>query len=150
MIDKEMTLNDCTVYCWAPPDEPFDGEETSIWSLNYFFFNKERKRVTYLYARGVPYAPRMVKRSANGYDSGANKRARFWLGDQADNVTHDDADLSWNHEDDLDDDNYVPYDGDDFCDSYDDEADDEGDEQEYKGPVRGMSEDIAAAMDLDF
>lgn len=152
MIDKEMTLNDCTVYCWAPPDEPFDGEEGSIWSLNYFFFNKERKRVTYIYVRGVPHAPRMVKRSAGAYDSGANKRARFWLGDRADNLTNDeDADVSmWNYDDDQDNENYVPYDGDDFCDSYDDEADDESDEQEYKGPVRGMSEDIAAAMDMEY
>lgn len=151
MIDEEMTLKECTVYCWAPPDEPFDGEEGSIWSLNYFFFNKERKRVTYFYVRGVPYAPRVVKRSAGGYDSGANKRARFWLGDQADNLTGEDSEVTmWNYDDDADNDNYVPYDGDDFCDSYDDEADDESDEQEYTGPERGMSEDIAAAMDLDY
>ena len=145
-----MTLKECTAYCWSPPDEPFDGEEGSIWSLNYFFFNKERKRVTYLYVRGVPQTPRfrigsLTKRSASGYDSGANKRAKFWLGDQAANVTNDEVDTEmWNEDDDTD--NY----GDAYDDNYDDEADDESDDQSYKGPVRGVSEDIAARMELDY
>ena len=162
MIDKEMKLKDCTVYCWAPPDEPFEGDEGSIWSLNYFFFNKEEKRVTYLYVRGVPvmtHSPRlrngMAKRSAIGYDSGANKRARYWLGDQVANVTNDqeadleDQDISMWNNDDVDSDNIdVMFDGDDFCDDYDDEADDE-DEQSYQSP-RGVSEDIAATMEMEY
>jgi hypothetical protein len=147
MIDKEMTLKECTVYCWCPPDEPFDGEEASIWSLNYFFFNKERKRVVYLYVRGVPHSPRfrsgMAKRGVSDFESGANKRAKFWLGSQADHVTNDDADMDMWNEDDTD-----TY-GDDFCDSYDDEADDESDGQSYKHHIRGVSEDIAARMELD-
>ena len=156
LIDKEMTLNDCIVYCWAPPDEPFDGEEGSIWSLNYFFFNKERKRVAYIYIRGVPvmtHSPRqrssLAKRSTNGYDSGANKRARYWLGDRAINVTNDqdadgeDSDINMWNNDEVDDE-------DEFCDDYDDEADDEDDDQNYKGPVRGVSEDIAASMDMEY
>jgi hypothetical protein len=160
LIDKEMTLKECTVYCWAPPDEPFDGEEGSIWSLNYFFFNKERKRVAYIYVRGVPVitqSPRqrigITKRSGSGYESGANKRAKYWLGEQAVNITNGDSDYLeddginvWNNDYIDPDDNY---DGDDFCDDYDDEADDESDEQSYKGPVRGISEEIAASMDLD-
>jgi hypothetical protein len=160
MIDKEMTLKDCTVYCWAPPDEPFEGDEGAIWSLNYFFFNKDRRRVVYINLRGIPvmtHSPRlgMAKRSAAGYDPGSNKRARFWLGDQAVNVTNDseadmeDQDISiWNNDDVDSDDVDVMFDGDDFCDDYEDEADDE-DEQSYKGPVRGVSEEIAE-MDLDY
>jgi hypothetical protein len=162
MIDKEMTLKDCTVYCWAPPDEPFEGDEGSIWSLNYFFFNKERKRVAYIYVRGVPvitHSPRlrngMAKRSATGFDAGANKRARYWLGDQAANIANDaEADLEeditmWNNRDVDSDDVDVTFDGDDFCDDYDDEADDE-DEQNYKGHIRGVSEDIAASMEMEY
>jgi hypothetical protein len=111
MIDKEMTLKECTVYCWAPPDDPFDGEEGSIWSLNYFFFNKERKRIAYIYLRGVPvmsHSPSqniLSKRSASGYDSGANKRARYWLGDRAADITNgedvddDDAAARWEEDD---------------------------------------------------
>jgi hypothetical protein len=162
IIDKEMALKECTVYCWAPPDEPFDGEEGSIWNLNYFFFNKEKKRVTYIYVRGIPamtHSPRqrpgMSKRSASGYDAGANKRARYWLGDQAANVsTDEDAEMEdeemWNEDDQVDADyTDVMFEGDEYCDDYDDEADDEADEQVYKGPVRGVSEDIAASMDMD-
>ncbi|RDW62825.1 repressor of RNA polymerase III transcription MAF1 [Coleophoma crateriformis] len=160
LIDKEMTLKECTVYCWAPPDEPFDGEEGSIWSLNYFFFNKERKRVAYIYVRGIAvmsHSPRlghgMTKRSASGYDSGANKRAKYWLGDRAANVTNgQDADLDdsemWSNGDELDAGDGMFY-QDDFCDDYDDEADDE-DELEYRGSVRGVSEDIAARMEIDY
>jgi len=164
LIDKEMSLKDCTVYCWAPPDEPFDGEEGSIWSLNYFFFNKDRKRVAYIYVRGVPVitpSPRqrvgITKRSASGYDSGANKRARYWLGDQAANVTNretddleDEAVHLWNRDDAVPDDVDIIFDGDEFCDDYDDEADDESDEQDDHGyQIRAISEDIAATMDLD-
>ncbi|PQE17673.1 mitogen-activated kinase maf1 protein [Rutstroemia sp. NJR-2017a BVV2] len=151
MIDKEMSLKDCTVYCWAPPDEPFDGDEGAIWSLNYFFFNKERKRVAYLYVRAVPvmsHSPRqakaMAKRTATYYDTGANKRARFWLGDRANDITDDSDDVEmWDKDDEVDVDE-------DFSDTYDDEADDESDEQSFKAPIRGVSEDIAASMDMDY
>jgi len=161
LIDKEMTLKECTVYAWAPPDEPFDGEESSIWSLNYFFFNKERKRVAYIYVRGVPVitpSPRMrqgiSKRCASGLESGANKRARYWLGEQAANITNDGdseyfEDDGINGWDDADPSDLDAFDEDGFCDNYDDEADDESDEQSFKGPVRGVSEDIAASMDID-
>jgi hypothetical protein len=150
IIDKEMTLKECTVYCWAPPDEPFEEEEGSIWSLNYFFFNKERKRVAYIYVRGVPvmsHSPRqpanVSKRAGSEYDSGA-KRARYWLGDQAANVTTDqDADLEdvimWNNGDDSETD---------FCEDYSFEADDESDDRKEK--PRGMSEEIALSMDMDY
>jgi hypothetical protein len=167
MIDKEMTLRDCTVYCWAPPDDPFEGEQGAIWSLNYFFFNKERKRVAYLYVRGIPVMSRspklqtgMAKRSAAGYDSGANKRARYWLGDRAADIkTDDEADFPdsditmWNIDDVDPDNNDILFDGDDFCDDYDDEADDESDgqdwDQNWKGPIRGMSEEISATIEME-
>jgi hypothetical protein len=158
MIDKEMTLKECTIYCWAPPDDPFDGDEGSIWSLNYFFFNKERKRIAYIYLRGVPvmsHSPSgraISKRSAAGYDAGANKRARYWLGDQAANITNDEdvdedgAAAKW-EEDDPDADNL--YIGGDYSDEYDDEADDESDDQNYKGSVRGVSEEVVGNMEMD-
>ncbi|KAE9375679.1 mitogen-activated protein kinase-like protein MAF1 [Stipitochalara longipes BDJ] len=154
IIDKEMTLKECTVYCWAPPDEPFEEEEGSIWSLNYFFFNKERKRVAYIYVRGVPvmtHSPRqstnMSKRAGSEYDSGANKRARYWLGDQAANITNDqDTEeledvVMWNN---GDEDSET-----DFFDDYSCEADDESTD-DFKEKPRGMSEEIAASMDIDY
>jgi hypothetical protein len=161
LIDNEMTLKDCTVYCWAPEESEFDGEEGAIWSLNYFFFNKARKRVAYIYVRGVPimtHSPRMgfPKRGPGGLtnDIGANKRARYWLGDRADNIatSADDEEFDskmWGPDGGVElDDDFIS-DGDEFCDAYDDEADDESDEQDYKDPVRGVSEDIADSMEIE-
>lgn len=95
IIDKEMSLKECNVYCYSPEEDPYDGEEGGIWSSNYFFFNKARKRVCYIYLRGlsiishspIQKSPISVKRSADGQwsreVSGASKRARYWLGDRA-------------------------------------------------------------------
>ena len=95
IIDKEMSLKECSVYCYSPEEDPYDGEEGGIWSFNYFFFNKARKRVCYIYLRGlsiishspIQKTPISVKRSADGqWDgevAGASKRARYWLGDRA-------------------------------------------------------------------
>ncbi|ROV96273.1 hypothetical protein VMCG_07701 [Cytospora schulzeri] len=54
LIDKEMTLNECAIFSYQPASNPFDEETAAIWSLHYLFFNRERKRVAYLYVRGVP------------------------------------------------------------------------------------------------
>lgn len=159
MIDNEMSLKDCTIYCWAPPDDPFDGDEGSVWSLNYLFFNKERKRIAYIYVRGVPvmsHSPQqrlgLSKRGATGYDAGANKRARYWLGDQAANLTNEDdeedvdldASAAWDNDIGTDD----FFNEDEFCDDYDEEADDEDEQQEFEGPIRGISEDMAMDMEI--
>ena len=109
-IDKEMGLNECKVYCYSPEEDPYDGEEGAIWSLNYFFFNKTRKRVCYIYLRGlsiishspIQRAPVSTKRSADGdwgrSDSGAHKRAKYWLGDRA----NGDISGGWGEDDDED------------------------------------------------
>lgn len=165
LIDQEMSLNECSVYCYAPEEDPYDGEEAAIWSLNYFFFNKERKRVAYIYVRGVAVmtnSPRqrsgMGQRGVAGMSSyqGASKRARFWLGDQANNITgtqdaddEEDDSLPWANDDGMDGDNDSLFEADDFCDDYDDEMDDESDDQNYKGAIRGVSEDMASRMDIE-
>jgi Maf1 regulator len=101
LIDQQMSLRECYIYRYAPEDfDPFeDEEEGSLWSMNYFFFNKARKRVCYLYLRGVSIlshspsealrTPITMKRNADdeseGWltpDLGAKKRARYWLGDR--------------------------------------------------------------------
>ena len=46
-----------TVFCAAATDpaclelSPMSGEEASVWSFNYFFFNKKMKRILYLSCR---------------------------------------------------------------------------------------------------
>lgn len=163
VIDKEMTLKECSVYCWSPEESEWDGEEGAIWSFHYLFFNKARKRVAYIYVRGVPimtHSPRLgfAKRGSSGVsrESGANKRARYWLGDKADTATGqpDDDDIErkdWtvSEEFDLnnDDDDFIS-DLDVFSDDYDDEADDEDEDQDLKAPVRGVSEEVAAEMEI--
>ena len=181
MIDKEMMLKDCTVFTYQPADDPFDEEEGAIWALHYFFFNKALKRVCYLYVRGVPVmsqSPRVPAHAtlsrrartglAGGLDDdddmedgddelGANKRARYWLGDRfAERITASDDDMDdglvWNR--DADGDVNCQYDED-----YDDEGFDEEEEEEAvsaehdrrrsRSPVRGVSEDIAARMEID-
>jgi hypothetical protein len=99
-----MSLKDCDIYCYAPDEDPFDGDDGSIWSLNYFVFNKAKKRVLYLYLRGLsaisssPSAS-VVKRNRgeSSVGDGARKRARYWLGDRAD--AEDFGDGGWGEDD---------------------------------------------------
>ncbi|KAL8812849.1 MAG: hypothetical protein Q9223_007189 [Gallowayella weberi] len=106
LIDKEMSLKDCSIYAYLPEEDPYDGDEGAIWSFNYFFFNKARKRVCYLYLKslsiishsGALKTPVKEKRSADigwgGSEPGSSKRAKYWLGDREDvsGVSHDDDD----------------------------------------------------------
>jgi hypothetical protein len=195
LVDKEMTLKDCTIFSYQPSDDPFDEDEGAIWALHYFFFNKALKRVCYMYVRGVPVmshsSPTMrpmalagarrasasigmeplsssVKRRAafgfNYDDSGANKRARFWLGDRfaerrvtaSDDDMDDDDGLEWNRGSDgdikygYDDDDEDDNDWDLTADEEDDDVDEqEEDDQIHKSPIRGVSEDIAARMEIE-
>ncbi|ETN43539.1 uncharacterized protein HMPREF1541_02698 [Cyphellophora europaea CBS 101466] len=100
LIDQQMSLKECNIYRYAPDLDPFeDDEDGTIWSVNYFFFNKARKRVCYLYLRGISalthddkdglMTPIKTKRLADdesdGWltpDLGARKRARYWLGNR--------------------------------------------------------------------
>ncbi|KAL9101570.1 MAG: hypothetical protein Q9163_003170 [Psora crenata] len=108
LIDKHMSLGECSIYCYAPEEDPFSvsEDEAAIWSFNYFFFNKARKRVCYLCLRGLSMVgnetpggaktPTSIvtvrhKRPASGTWSlndgeTGKKRARFWLGDRAENA----------------------------------------------------------------
>ena len=109
IIDGELSLKECTVYCYAPEEDPYDGEEGAIWSFDYFFFNKVRKRVCHVYLRGLSIlshspalrTPVKSKRSADGEwgldEPSSSKRARYWLGDRAVDVN-----------DETDDDNELP------------------------------------------
>ena len=170
LIDKEMSLRECSVYCYSPEEDPYDGEEGAIWSFNYFFFNKARKRVCYIYLRGLSMisqspeqrTPLPAKRSADsdwsrGDDvSGAKKRARYWLGDRAaDEITEA------RKEDEDDEDSYrilavspspagvAEQDSDQLFILSSDEATSSGSgRSQSKSTVRGMSEEIADTMEV--
>lgn len=112
LIDQQMSLKECHIYRYAPDLDPFeDDEDGSIWSVNYFFFNKTRKRVCYLYLQGISIlsqsakdglmtpikSKRLADDESDGWltpDLGARKRARYWLGDRdgVEVMSHDEGD----------------------------------------------------------
>lgn len=171
-IDREMTVKECEVYEYAPEEDPFDGDDSAIWSHHYFFFNKSRKRVLYLYVRGLSvlgHSPSHVttafhpsiKRarptsslSQTYPDAGASKRAKYWLGDRAEGVTdgwahHDNDDtIDEPGDDEVDEQDWL---GSESYDAYTDTDDDDNDEIENalrgKGVVTGMSEHLVESMD---
>lgn len=53
-IDEVITLKECDVYSYKSDLEtdPF-GEKGSVWSFNYFFYNKKEKRILYFSCRGM-------------------------------------------------------------------------------------------------
>lgn len=104
LMDQQMSLRECVVYRYAPEEfDPFEDDEAGhMWSMNYFFFNKIRKRVCYLYLRGISILAqqdgaetplrtpigdkRDIDDASDGWASttseGASKRARYWFGDR--------------------------------------------------------------------
>lgn len=100
LIDKEMGLKTCEKYSYVPEADIFAGEENSLWSMHYFFFNKEKKRVCYFYLRAlsvISHSPVSQpsytnnrsrhkhgqshrRRSNVTVGEGAHKRASYWLG----------------------------------------------------------------------
>ncbi|KAI9835490.1 MAG: hypothetical protein M1838_005286, partial [Thelocarpon superellum] len=173
LIDKEMSLRECSIYCYAPEEDPYDGEEGAIWSFNYFFFNKDRKRVCYLYLRGLsimshsPTQQRLqtpqksrVRTRSRSRSSGASKRACYWLGDRADGADvdggldedDDDGVINGWGDDEVDVDGEVLDDGDEIPHNPDEGGSSDRDEvdarEQAKGAMRGMSEDIAETMEV--
>lgn len=176
-IDHEMHLHDCEMYSYNPQQNPFDDEETALWSLHYFFFNKALKRVCYLYARALSpsfaqdsdddttvleddrssITPLRTKRSyaeRRSVDFSAHKRARFWLGDRADDVEGGwDEDLSDDIEEDVDVEliDEIVKRGRSMSSNMSEDAADEEDSDEKeraKSHVRDINEAVAEAIEL--
>lgn len=51
-VDDEIGLQECETYSYNPDltSDPF-GEDGAIWSFNYFFYNKNRKRIVFFACR---------------------------------------------------------------------------------------------------
>ncbi|KAF7563062.1 hypothetical protein G7046_g1073 [Stylonectria norvegica] len=160
LVDKEMRLNECTIFSYHPDTDPFEEDESAIWSVHYFFFNRALKRVAYLYVRVVPVIsshsptlrPTMLaqNQSRHGFQSaGAQKRANYWLGDRDAELVqpYDDEDglnddgLFWNRGEDGD---LVAFSDDEYMEDDDLEDVDMLD----KRTERYMSEDIAGRMEI--
>ena len=165
LIDKEMRLNECTIFSYHPDPDPFEEDESAIWAVHYFFFNRALKRVAYLYVRVVPVIsstsptlrPTKVRsanaNAANIGADGATKRANYWLGDRnaelvksfdEDDDQNDDG-LIWNRGEDGD---LVGFSDDEFYEEDDDFDEFEDDDTRMLDEDRLMSEDIAGRMEI--
>jgi hypothetical protein len=51
---QEINLTDCDIYSYNPDlmSDPF-GEDGSLWSFNYFFYNKKMKRIVLFTCRAL-------------------------------------------------------------------------------------------------
>ena len=110
-IDKEMDLASCELYKWDPQNDPFDGEEAAVWNHDYILYNRQRKRMCYLYVRGYsslshsppeawsaprPRSKRSRPQSQSSFtmgDAGASKRAKYWFGDRVGDLEKRDDDV---------------------------------------------------------
>lgn len=157
ILDEQMSLRDCSAYSYAPEEDPSDADDGAIWSLHYFFFNRFRKRVCYLYLRAIPilsHTPtegvattptgKRIFEDDDGYltpDLTSTKRARYWFGDRAEAVGQtsesDEEEDTRSRRPLVDDyDNYVL-------------SDEEVQSRSgSKGGVRAMSEEIADSMEV--
>ncbi|KAG6015544.1 hypothetical protein E4U43_005127 [Claviceps pusilla] len=174
LIDKEMCLNECTIFSYRPDPDPFEEDESAIWAVHYFFFNRALKRVAYLHVRVVPVIsstsptlrPLRVgqpqgQMGAAADASGATKRAKYWLGDRDveivnsfdDEETQMDDGLYWNRGKDGDlvlfsDDEYFEEEEDDDDDDDNDMDHDNGGDARMLDKERLMSEDVAGRMEI--
>jgi len=53
-LNQEINLTDCDIYSYNPDlmSDPF-GEDGSLWSFNYFFYNKKMKRIVLFTCRAL-------------------------------------------------------------------------------------------------
>ncbi|OJJ42880.1 hypothetical protein ASPZODRAFT_20160 [Penicilliopsis zonata CBS 506.65] len=153
LVDQQMELNECSIYSYSPEEDPSDADDGAIWSLHYFFFNRLRKRVCYLYLRAIPIlshtppdrmaTPTGKRTYEEGYltpDLSSGKRARYWLGERS-NLIRQDSESDEEPESSMprmieDSDHYLL-------------SDEEFRSRSVsKGTVRAMSEEIADSMEV--
>lgn len=83
-VDEAICLKECDVYCYKSDLEtdPF-GEQASVWSFNYFFYNKKMKRILY-------FSCRAISKQAADDEEGTETSSKY-----AYNTDTDDADTAY-------------------------------------------------------
>ncbi|KAK9319562.1 Maf1 regulator-domain-containing protein [Lipomyces orientalis] len=71
IVDSHIDLKDCVIYSHTPSPSFLADEPGTIWSMMWFFFNKRRKRVAYLFLKGTRHSyhlqsSRRTSRHENG------------------------------------------------------------------------------------
>lgn len=53
-VDEEIEFKDCDIYSYNPDlnSDPY-GEPGCLWSFNYFFYNKKKKRIVFFTCRAT-------------------------------------------------------------------------------------------------
>ncbi|KAK9479345.1 Maf1 regulator-domain-containing protein [Lipomyces japonicus] len=70
IIDSHIDLRDCVIYSYTPSPSFLADEPGTIWSMMWFFFNKRRKRVAYLFLKGTRHHHLLNKSTEDRNDSG--------------------------------------------------------------------------------
>ncbi|KAL4943434.1 hypothetical protein BDV06DRAFT_138514 [Aspergillus oleicola] len=154
-LDEQLSLKDCGIYSYSPDEDPSDADDGAIWSLHYFFFNRHRKRVCYIYVKAIPilshtpsegYATPTSKRT---FDDGlltpsvaSSKRAKYWFGEDAEiDEAESDTDMENNKS------SPIRTEGEEF-DNYVMSDEDFRSRSGSKGTVRAMSEELVDTMEI--
>ncbi|KAK9474334.1 Maf1 regulator-domain-containing protein [Dipodascopsis tothii] len=66
VLDSHIDLRDCVLYSHTPSPSFLADEPGTIWSMMWFFFNKKRKRVAYLFLKGRRHAHHRGSMSMDG------------------------------------------------------------------------------------
>mmetsp|Transcript_2943 Transcript_2943/g.6447 ORF Transcript_2943/g.6447 Transcript_2943/m.6447 type:complete len:233 (+) Transcript_2943:170-868(+) len=87
-IDEAINLKDCDMYQYKSDLEtdPF-GEIASIWSFNYFFYNRKMKRILYFSCKAVSKVSVEEDTDAsegNVYDEGSDADERYGMANEMD------------------------------------------------------------------
>lgn len=156
ILDEQLSLKECSIYSYSPDEDPSDADDGAIWSLHYFFFNRLRKRVCYIYIKAIPIlshtpseglaTPTAKRTFDDGLltpSLGSSKRARFWFGDEAEIYEAESENEVENKSGPLRADP-TGYEFDNYLMSDEDFRSRSG----SKGTVRAMSEEIADSMEV--
>ena len=86
-IDSEIQMSDCDVYSFNPDSDsdPFNEEGNSVWSFNYFFYNRRLKRILLVTCRAehkMPEENLLVETSMGGDLS--SRDYETWVYDEMD------------------------------------------------------------------
>jgi hypothetical protein len=85
-IDAEIQMGDCDVYSFNPDSDsdPFNEDGNSVWSFNYFFYNRRLKRILLVTCRAehkMPEENLLVETSMGG---DVHRDYETWVYDEMD------------------------------------------------------------------
>ncbi|KAK9380874.1 Maf1 regulator-domain-containing protein [Kockiozyma suomiensis] len=77
IVDSHIDLKDCVIYSHTPSPSFLADEPGTIWSMMWFFFNKRRKRVCYLFLKGTRHSYHMGRSSTKDDEGEASDDAMY-------------------------------------------------------------------------